>query len=65
VQWLIPVVSTTQEAEIRRIEVWGQPRPKKKKKLVRSHPISTNNPGMVVHICNLSYERGLGRRIVV
>jgi hypothetical protein len=30
--WLMPVIPVTQEAEIRRIAVWGQPQTKKKKK---------------------------------
>jgi hypothetical protein len=28
-------------------------------------PISKNNPGMVVHIYNPKYLRGIGRRIMV
>jgi hypothetical protein len=30
-----------------------------------SPPISTNKPGMVVHICNPSYAGDIGKRIMV
>jgi hypothetical protein len=36
VWWLMPISPATEEAEIRRIKVQGQPRPKKKK-VARPH----------------------------
>jgi hypothetical protein len=30
---------------------------------VSKNPISTNKPDMVVHTCNPSYERGVGRKM--
>jgi hypothetical protein len=47
--WLTSAIPSTQEADIGRMAVWGQPGQK-----VR-HSISTNNPGVVVHSCDPSY----------
>jgi hypothetical protein len=47
----MPVISVTQEAEIRRIEVQGQPGQK-----VSEFPISTNMTSMMVHTYNPSYS---------
>jgi hypothetical protein len=58
--WLTPVILATQEVEIRRITVPGQPRQK-----VRKTPMSTNKTGVLVHACNPSYDEGISKRIVV
>jgi hypothetical protein len=55
-----PAIPATQDVEIRRIKVVGQPRQK-----VSQTPILTNNPGMVVCVYNPSYLGGIGRRITV
>jgi hypothetical protein len=60
VQWLIPVIPTTQEAEIGRITVQGQPRQK-----VSETPIPIKKSGVVLGACNPSYIEGINRRIMV
>jgi hypothetical protein len=54
----MPVIPVTQEAAIERIKVlrlaW--------EKIYRP-PISKNALGTVVHVCNLSYTRGIGRTL--
>jgi hypothetical protein len=50
----LPVIPATQEEEIRRLTVAGQPRQK-----VYKIPMSTNKIGVVGHACNPSY---IGRR---
>jgi hypothetical protein len=52
----MPETPATQEAEIRRIVVPGQPRQK-----VRS-PYLNKNLGMVAHACNLNYVGGVGKK---
>jgi hypothetical protein len=54
VQWLTLVIPTTLEAEIRRIKVQDQPRPKSYQDPV----LITNKPGMVVHAYGSSYTGG-------
>jgi hypothetical protein len=58
VLWLTPVILTTQEAEIGKMEVPGQLE-------VSKTAVSTNKPGMVVHICHRRYMGGIRRRIEV
>jgi hypothetical protein len=55
---LMPVLPATQEAEIRRMKVLGQPRQK-----VSKHPISIKNLGIVVHTYYTSYAGSVGRRM--
>jgi hypothetical protein len=54
VQWLTSVISPTQEAEIQRIRVQGQPRQKVSE--TPPNPISTNMLGVVVHTCHPSTQ---------
>jgi hypothetical protein len=56
----MPVIPATQEVEIGKIEVQGQPM----QKVSETPPISMNKPG-VVHICNPNYVGGIGRKIMV
>jgi hypothetical protein len=56
-QWLTSVIPATQEAEIGRMVVLGQPGQK-------LDPILTNNPG-VWYICDPSYWGGIGKKIFV
>jgi hypothetical protein len=51
----MPVIPATQEVEIGKIEVQGQPM----QKVSETPPISMNKPG-VVHICNPNYVGGIG-----
>jgi hypothetical protein len=60
VWWKRTVIPTTQEAEIRRIMVQGQP-----EKNISKTPISTNKPDTAAHICSISYLGGISRRILV
>jgi hypothetical protein len=53
----MPVIPATQEAEIGRITVKGQPGQKAR------NPFRQNNPDVVVHTCNSSYAGRIGRRI--
>jgi hypothetical protein len=48
--WLMPVIPETQEEEIRRIGVQGQPRQKARP------PSQINKLSMVVHTCSISYR---------
>jgi hypothetical protein len=59
-QQLTPVILTTGEVEIRRMEIQGQSGQK-----VSKNPISTNKLGMVVHVCHPSYIESTNRRIVL
>jgi hypothetical protein len=60
VQLLVPVIPATQEAEIRRITVQGQPGEKGQKDV-----ISISKPSMEAHACDPSYAKGLSRRIMI
>jgi hypothetical protein len=58
--WIISVIPAMQGAEIWRTKAPGQPRQK-----VSKTPISTNKPGMVVHLFYPSYVRDASARILV
>jgi hypothetical protein len=60
VQGLSSIILATWEAEIRRI-VNSRPARANSSR----DPISTNNPGMVVHTCHTSYMESINRRITV
>jgi hypothetical protein len=55
----VPVIPTIQEAEMKKIMVPDQPRPKKRK-IVR-YPLNGKRLGMVVHTCQPSDGRKLKR----
>jgi hypothetical protein len=59
-QWLTPVIPVTQEVDIWRTTVWGQPRTN-----VSKTPISTKKLGVVACTCYLSYVGLISRRITV
>jgi hypothetical protein len=50
-QWLTVVISTTQEAEIEKITILGQPGQKRSR-----DPISTEKAGQVIRTCHPSYS---------
>jgi hypothetical protein len=53
---LTPVIPTTQEVRIRRIEICDQPKEK-----VNENLISINKSDVLVHICSPSYKGDMGR----
>jgi hypothetical protein len=59
--WLTPAILATQEAEIKRVVVLGQPRQKVHK--IPSQLIKKQ--GAVVHAFHPSYKEGINRRIIV
>jgi hypothetical protein len=60
VWWLVPVISATQKAEIRRIVIEGQPR----QKISLPH-LNKNNQWYHDTSCNPSCAGEIGRRIEV
>jgi hypothetical protein len=57
-QWLSLIIPATQEAEVKRIMVQGQPR----QKLIKTPSQSISSAGMVARACGLSYIGHIGRR---
>jgi hypothetical protein len=60
VQWLTPVIPAPLEADIERIAVQAQPKPKKLER-----PYLKTKLGVLVHICNHSYLGNECRTIIV
>jgi hypothetical protein len=58
--WYTPVIPATQETEMRRTEVQGQPGQK-----FNETPISKNKLGKIDHTYNSSYVGGISRRTVI
>jgi hypothetical protein len=59
IRWLTPEISATQEAEIGRITIQGQPMPS-----VSKTPISTKKLGVVEHALHPGHAGGVNRKIV-